>query len=76
MRAKVLVALRRFDEAEKVLGRYPEQTLSLKDPGIAGRNLLDVYVTMLENTDRTDQADLARKRVARLDAKFPLSIKR
>lgn len=76
MRAKALVALRRFDQAETVLGRYPEQTLSLKDPGIAGRNLLEVYVTVLEGTDRADQTQAAKKCIARLDAKFPVTTRR
>jgi hypothetical protein len=76
MRAKVLSALRRFDQAEKVLGRYPEMALSLRDPGIAGRNLLAAYVTVLENTNRGDQAEPARTRVAKLDAKFPTSSRR
>ena len=76
MRAKVLVALQRFKEAEAVLGRYPDLTLSLKDPGTAGRNLLAVYVALLESTDRGDQTGPAMKCIARIESKLPATTRR
>ncbi len=70
MRGKALIELERFDEAEKVLGRYPEMVQSLKEPGVEGRNLLEVSVTLLEKTGRADQTVSAKKWITRFDAKL------
>ena len=70
IRAKALVALERYDEAEKVLGRFPEIIQSVREPGTPGRDLLLVYVTLLEKTDRAVKAPPIRKCIARIDARL------
>jgi tetratricopeptide (TPR) repeat protein len=72
--AKSLTGLGRFADAEKVLGEFPSQVQSLKEPGVAGRNLLDTYAVILEKTNRAEQAVQARKRVALMDVKLGKSI--
>ena len=76
MRSKALVGLNRLNDAEKIMGRYPELVQSLREPGVEGRNLLEVAVDLYEKTGRDDQAASYRKWVARFDAKNPTAVRR
>ncbi len=76
MHAKALNGLEKYEESEAVLGKYPELILSMKEPGLAGRNLLEVSAVLLEKTDRAKQAAPARKCIARIDAKLANTTRR
>lgn len=76
MHAKALNGLEKFDESEKVLGKFPDLIQSMKEPGLAGRNLLEVSADLLEKTNRAKQAVPARKCIARIDAKLGNSPRR
>lgn len=76
LRSKALIAIGKFDDAEKVLGKYPEMMQSLRDPGIPARDLLDAYVNLLEKTDRPDQAAAYRKRLERIESKLPVATRK
>jgi hypothetical protein len=76
MRGKALVGMNRLTEAEKALGRYPEIVQSLREPGVEGRNLLNVAAEMLDSMGKTEQAAAYKKWIARYDAKHENSTKR
>jgi tetratricopeptide (TPR) repeat protein len=76
MRGKAYLSMKRYEDAEKAFGRYPELIQSLREPGEPERQLLAAYVTLLEKTGRGDQTAAIRKLIDRIDAKLPQTAKR